>query len=732
MAPRENGCLFRRLPRFWRSLWLSSLIGGSLAGLASADIPSDDTSTPGRVLGVEEAADRIDALRAEIAYHDELYFRKAAPVIADSAYDQLKRDLAALEQAHPELAGDDRHAPVGVGDDRAGSFPTYRHRQRLLSLSKSYTEGELRAFDARVRKQLGRREIDYVVEPKFDGLAISVTFEHGQLVRAVTRGNGTEGDDVTGNILTIRNLPRSLRATAPVEKSETPFPETIELRGEVYLSFQEFERINRDRESAGELIYSNPRNLAAGTLKLHEVAEVAKRRLEIVFYGMGDCEPAAVRPASQLALLRQLRTWGLPTVEAPRLVRGPAALWQAVLEVGRERPRLGFPIDGAVVKVDAVALQDELGVTPQAPLWAIAYKFTPERAETELRAITLQVGRTGTITPVAELTPVILGGSTVARASLFNADAIAHRDIRVGDSVFVEKSGEIIPAIAGVNRAKRGATSKAFEFPSECPSCHSRLVQAVGEAAWRCPNAVGCPAQIARRVEYFASSACVDIPGLGPALIAQLVERLGVTSVAGLYRLRREDLVVVTRGGVKAADRLVAAIARSKQARLDRYIQGLGIPQVGTVASRELAKRFRGLEELARAQRQDFVRGDSTAGRALSDGTVGATLAYFAQPENQKLVRDLIDLGVRPTPVSSILGPLSGKSIVLSGTLPNLTREQAMEKIIAAGGTVTSRVNRKTNWLIAGKDPGGKLAAAQSLGVPIIDEAELLRLLERE
>ncbi len=676
------------------------------------------------VAGSIEAAERIDALRAEIARHDELYFKQAAPVISDADYDQLKQGLIALERDHPDLA----RGEAAVGDDRSGRFPVFLHRQRMLSLNKSYTEAELRAFDARLRRALGERELEYVVEPKYDGVAISVTYEKGRLVRGVTRGDGEEGDDVTANVRTIRGLPRALRVLSPGGGANA-IPEVIELRGEIFIGFAEFARINRERESAAETPFASPRNLAAGTLKRLDGVDAAPRCLEIVFYGLGACEPRAARPDSQLALLRQLRAWGVPTIENFQLLQGADALWQTVTDMGRERARFSFPTDGAVVKLNSGALQDRLGASNQAPLWAIAHKFAPDRAQTRLQAITLQVGRTGVLTPVAELAPIQLGGVTVSRASLHNRGEIARRDIRMGDYVYVEKAGEIIPAVTGVNFSRRVEGSEPYAFPATCPACQAPLVQLPAAAAVRCPNAT-CPAQVRRRVEHFASDACVNIAGLGPALIGKLVDKGWVGSVADLYRLRREDLLTLGTSVGKSTDRLIAAIEKSKRAELWRFIHGLGIPQVGEVAARDLARRFGGLAALARAERTDFkpVGGPETS--RMGEAAMTAILTYFAQPENRAVVAALLELGVRPVAPEIETGrPLAGKVLVLTGALPTLTRGQAATRIAAAGGTVAAGVSRRTDYVVAGEGSGAKLAAARSLGVAVIDEAELLRLL---
>lgn len=643
MARHHDTGSARRLALSGCLLLVGWLLGGTPALVLAAEGRAGPTSAA-------DAVERIDALRTKIAYHDELYFKKAAPVISDQAYDLLKRELAALETAFP-AAAQTGIAPAGVGDDRGGTFPIGRHRARMLSLNKSYTETELRVFDATLQRRLGRPELEYVIEPKFDGLAISATYEHGKLTRAVTRGNGVEGDDVTANVLTIRTLPRTLRAATP-EGALNPMPAVIELRGEIFISYPEFARLNRERESAGETPFAHPRNLAAGTVKLLEVREVAERRLEIVFYGHGACEPATACPDSQRALLRQLQAWGLPAVDAPRLVRGADAMWQAVQAIGRERPDYSFPTDGAVVKLNEVALQEKVGATPQAPLWAMAFKFAPRRVETQLRAITWQVGRTGVLTPVAELVPVRLGGARVARASLFNRDEILRLGLREGDSVFLEKAGEIIPAITGVDLVRRPADSRAYRFPTACPACQTKLLQLAGEAAMRCPNG-NCPAQVRRRVQYFASAACVGIPGLGPVMVERLVAKGWVKNVADLYRLRREDLLTLGGHSQKSTDRLLASIEQSKHAELWRFVRGLGIPRVGEVAARDLARRFSGLPALAAVQKSDLFPDGKIPVAGLSEVAASAVLEYFAQPAHRALLEDLRTLGVEPVAGSS-------------------------------------------------------------------------------
>lgn len=668
----------------------------------------------------EVARARLAALRTEVARHDTLYHQKAAPEISDYDYDQLKARLRALEAAFPEIARE-TPAVAEVGDDRTGLFQTHRHRERMMSLDKTYAEADLRAFHARLAKLLGRGDLAYVVEPKFDGFAVSATYERGRLVRAVTRGNGVEGDDITANAVMIRTLSRTLRTVAE-DGTANVVPDRIELRGEIYVSFAEFARINAEREAAGEVAFANPRNLATGTIRQRDPQEVARRNLEIVFYGVGDCAPEAARPSTQHALHTLLQRWRVPGVERFWSARGVEELWGALQLLDRARAGFGFPTDGAVVKLDSLAQQREAGATEQAPRWAMAYKFAPERAETQVRAIVVQVGRTGVLTPVAELAPVELAGSTVARASLHNRDEVTRKDIRVGDFVAIEKAGEIIPAIVGVNRARRPAEATAFVFPATCPACGTAVVQRSGEVAVRCPSAA-CPAQLQRRLEHFASRDCVAIDGLGPAMIEALVAKGWVKDVPDLFRLRRDDLLSLGKDVGKSTDRLLAAIEAAKRAELWRYVAGLGIPQVGAATAREMARRHGSLEALLKP---GAIEAPDPAGRALA--------AYLAEPRNRAVIEGLIAAGVRPTgPTAEAPGArLAGKVFVLTGALPSLSRAQATAKITAAGGKVASSVTRNTDYLLLGAEPGAKLDQARALGVAILDEAGLLRLLGNE
>ncbi len=676
-----------------------------------------------------EAQKRIAALRLQVASNDELYYRRARPEISDHEYDRLKRELADLESRFPDAAsaaGVDSPS-IRVGDDRAEGFATVRHRLPMQSLDNTYSESELREFHARLVRLLGREDLSYVVEPKIDGLAVSLTYENGKFVRAVTRGNGVEGDDVTANALTIAALPRELRRAA-----QAPVPDLIEIRGEIFMTLAEFERINAARDEEGEERYANPRNLAAGTIKLLDSREVAGRRLELVLYGIGASEPAGAGGETQSGYHGRVRAWGLPTVEKVWTARGIDEVWAAIGELDRLRQGFAYATDGAVVKLDSLALQREAGSTSKAPRWAMAYKFAAERAETRLLSISVQVGRTGVLTPVAELEPVLLAGSTVSRATLHNRDEIARKDIRVLDYVFVEKAGEVIPAVVGVNAARRTPECVEYRFPARCPSCGSAVVQTEGEVALRCPN-YECPVQVRRRVRHFASKACVDIDGLGEAMVDVLVEKGWVRSIADVYSLRREDLLTLGKSVEKSTDNLLAAIEASKRAELWRFIHGLGIPHVGAAAAKDLAARFPGLEALSQAKFQDFIGGGK---ESLISG-IGETMAaaiidHFNQPINRTLVRDLLRAGVAPrAPAVSApgSGPFSGKTFVLTGTLAGMTREEASSRIEAAGGKISSSVSKKTHYVLAGSDAGSKLEKARALGVEVIGEGELLAML---
>jgi len=565
-----------------------------------------------------DAGARIAALRAEIAHHDELYFRRAAPEISDAAYDALKRELAALEREHPTEAAAAAALPA-LGDDHTDGCQRVPHRAPMLGLDKSYTEAELRAWHAGIAARAGRDDFPVVIEPKVDGVAFSATYERGALVRVLTRGNGASGDDVTATARRIRSLPAQLAARAP-DGGANPIPDLIELRGEAYVSGSAFARLNREREADGEEPAAHPRNLAAGILKQLAPEEAELRAIDVVFYNWGACEPASATPESQRGFHEQARRWKLPVIEPVSTATNADALWQAVQALGRKRRSLAYPTDGAVAKVDAVALRRQLGESDAAPRWALAYKFAAERATTRLRAITIQVGRTGRLTPVAELEPVTLTGSSVSRASLHNPAALARLDARIGDHVVLEKSGEIIPQLVAVDHTQRPPESMPYVFPANCPECGTPAVFSEGRTEARCPNEF-CAAKVRARIEHFAE--CVEIKGLGAATVATLVERGLVSDPSDLYRLRREQLVALPGIGEKKSAALLAAIDRSTHAELWRVVAGLGIPRVGAATAKQLAERYGTLRQLLAAPE---------------------LTAWFGRPENRELCTRLAEV----------------------------------------------------------------------------------------
>jgi DNA ligase (NAD+) len=551
-------------------------------------------------------ADRIAKLRAEITRHDELYYKKAQPEIQDFEYDVLKKELEALEKQHPELAGP---SPTQkVGDDRTEGFATARHRAPMLSLDNTYNQDELLAFDKRLRGVLAEKELfadtrdlAYVVEPKVDGLAICLTYEKGKFTRAVTRGNGVEGDDISANIRTVRGLPMELRGRN--------HPAVMELRGELFLGNEEFRRINAEREEAGLPLYANPRNLAAGTAKQLDPREVSRRHLRLILYGLGFCEPLPC--ATQFELHQHLREWGLPAHPKDNVWRaqGAGEVWTAIQKLDALRRDFDYATDGAVVKLDDFAGQRAAEATAKAPRWAMAYKFAPEQAETKLNGVIIQVGRTGILAPVADLEPVFLAGSTISRATLHNADEIARKDIREGDTVVIEKAGEVIPAVVRVVKEKRPAHSRIYHFPEKCPACGTKAVRPEGEVAWRCPNPA-CPPQVARRLQFFCTRKAMDIEDIGEIVADSLTKTGRVKDPLDLFTLSVEELGKLNLGdeenprvfGEKNAAKVVAALERARKLPLSRWLYALGIANVGDVTSEDLTRNHKDFNSLKESE----------------------------------------------------------------------------------------------------------------------------------
>lgn len=662
-----------------------------------------------------DIGDRIRRLREEVARHEHLYRVANRPEISDFEFDRLLTELEQLEKENPLFAVDASPTKT-VGDDRQEGFSTRGHLVPMQSLDNTYDAEELRAFDRRVRRGLGVEDLDYLVEPKLDGLAISVVYENGQYSRAVTRGNGVEGDEVTRNVATISYLPRQLKFPS--------LPSLLELRGEIFMTRKEFERINREREARGEERYMNPRNLASGTLKQLDLSMVRSRKLEVVFYGVGALEGADLRAQSELR--DWLVQWGLPVVEKWAVVSGIEKGIQFIEELDVWRKEAGYPTDGAVIKVNRRDWQTRLGSTSKAPRWAISYKFAAEQAETRLRKITLQIGRTGAITPVAELEPVEIAGTMVSRATLHNEDEIARKDIREGDSVIVEKAGEIIPAVVRVVPEKRPAETQPFSFRETVQAMGLQAERIQGKAAWRL-SGEGSREQLKGALRHFAGSTAMDIDGLGRELIHRLVDLGWVGSIADLYRLDREKLMGLDRFGEKSADNLLKALEKSKTNELWRLLHGLGIPHVGAEAAKLLAREFLQMNHLGSAKRENLKRIEGI-GPVMAEAIEG----WFASPSHRELIQELKDLNLsmeaRAEEASSE-GIFAGQTVVLTGTLENLTREQAKEAIERNGGKVTGSVSKQTDWLVAGQKAGSKLAKAEQWEIPIIDESTFLEMI---
>lgn len=664
-----------------------------------------------------EAARRIDELRRLIQYHNRRYYIDNDPEISDREFDALLEELGRLEAQFPKL--DDSSSPTHrVGGEPLAGFTTVTHRAPMLSLQNTYSAEELRDFDARVRRWLGQDgPVAYVTELKIDGVAVAMQYANGVFVRGVTRGDGLHGDDITLNMRTIRSLPLRL------ESSARPLPAELEVRGEVYFPRPAFEALNKSRAATGQRIFANPRNAAAGTLKLLDPRAVAPRPLRIVCYQIVGAAELGIE--SQTEVLENLRELGLPVGAHSRRARDIDEVIVICDEWAVRRTTLDHDIDGMVLKVDDLAAQAALGATDKAPRWAIAYKFEALEVKTRVSAIVVQVGRTGNVTPVAELEPVELAGTIVKRATLHNADEIARLDVRVGDLVTIVKGGEIIPKVTGVLREQRTGHEIPFKFPENCPACGERLVREEGEVAIRCVYE-HCPAQIKRRILHFASRSAMDIEGLGEALVDQLVDRGLVKDLADLYALSVEQIAELERMAEKSATNIVRAIEASRKRPLERLLFALGIRHVGTHAARVLARAYGSLDRLASATAADLT-GFKEIGPTIAESVE----RYFRRPQTAALLKKLRRAGVVPEPTAPQTsgGPLAGLTFVLTGTLTGMSREAAKALIESHGGRVTSSVSRETSYVLAGTDPGSKLAKAQALGVKVIDLAQLRELI---
>lgn len=665
----------------------------------------------------DEIKTELDQLRHSIRYHNERYYRNAEPEISDREYDRLKERLEELEGQYPEFA-ESESLVTKIGDDRLEGFEVFRHREPMQSLDNTYNFDELFEFDKRLKRLLGDGDKEYLIEPKIDGVAVSLTYENGQFIRAVTRGNGIEGDDITANFELIEDFPRKLHS---------PYPAVLEIRGEIYMTLEEFERINRHREEAGLPLFANPRNLAAGTVKMLDRKDAQSRKLNWVSHGRGYCNPASFDTLGQF--YDALKSWDFPQVENHWLVTGIEAAIEAIQDLDQLRKNYAYPTDGAVVKLNRTAEQEEAGSTSKAPRWAIAYKFEAEQALTRLKNIVIQVGRSGTLSPVAILEPVQLAGTTVSRATLHNSDEIRRKDVRIGDMVRVEKAGEIIPAILEVALDQRPEGTVPYEFPKECPACGTPVIRIEGEAAHRCPNSLACPPQVRRRIQFFASRACMDIEGLGEAVVDQLVDRGYVHTVADLFTLSKEQLLSLEKFGEKSAENLLGALEKSKTQELWRLIHALGIPHVGSSAAKVLARHFSSLENIQNADEAALMEIEG-----IGVIVAKSIITFFENPNNSSILQSLIEAGLKteevPPDVNAQKSSVAGKTFVLTGTLPTLKRDEAKALIENAGGKASGSVSKNTDYLVAGESAGSKLVKAESLGIPILSEEGLLSLLK--
>jgi DNA ligase (NAD+) len=717
-----------------------------------------------------ETRARIETLRRDITEHNRRYYEEAAPTVSDREYDQLYKELVDIETQFPELVTPDSPTQR-VGGKPLQAFTQIQHRVPMLSLDNTYSEEEVVNFYKRIMRLLPGEKIPVVIEPKVDGVAVSVMYENGKLKYAATRGDGSVGDEITQNIRTIKSVPHQLRGAAP---------KVFEVRGEAYLDKAGFEKLNKEREAAGLPLFANPRNAAAGSLKHLDPSIAAKRPLGLIFYGTGAIEGIEVDRHSKIFPL--FKKLGLPTHENWSLADSVDQILKAIHDLDEIRRGFPYETDGAVIKVDALAQRERLGFTAKSPRWAIAYKYAAERVETKLLDIKLQVGRTGILTPVAVLEPVLVSGSTVSRATLHNEDEIKRKDIRIGDTVIIEKAGEVIPAVVEVVQSKRPRNAKPFDFfehiDGKCPVCGGQVRRDPQFVAWRCENIL-CPAQTTRRVEFFGARGALDIESVGGIVADKLVERGLVHEPLDLFELNIEQLAKLNLGtdeaprvfGEKNASKAIQAIERAKTAPLSRWLYALAIPDVGKTTATDLARFHETIDDVASSQllrdvvsyqqkKSDKSRDRATreiADRLLKSGfaepskskmdkqrgivtQVGPVVAqsvldFFASSGGKKILQRMKQLGIEPkrekVSAKQMAGlPLAGKTFVLTGTLPSMTRDEASAKIEALGGHVSGSVSKKTDYVLAGGEAGSKLEKAKKLGVKVIDEKAFCRLLE--
>ena len=669
-----------------------------------------------RTVELEQAVQRLNELKTEIARHDRLYYVLDNPEISDYQYDQLMRELLAVEEQYPQLVTEDSPSQR-VGGEALKQFESYAHRNPLLSLMNAYGTDDLREFHQRICNDLGRETVEYVVEYKIDGLSIALYYEDGVLRNGVTRGDGVTGEDVTANVRTVKNIPLRLQKDLPV----------LEARGEVYLPKASFARINEQREKNGEALFANCRNAAAGSIRQLDPKITAQRDLRAFIYTMMHVEGADPQTHSQCVEL--LKEAGFTTME-PFVSSDIEAVCDYCVYWGEHRHDLPFDIDGMVIKINSLDDQRMLGNRAKNPRWAIAYKFPPEQGITRIEEIVVQVGRTGAVTPVANLEPVFLAGSTISRATLHNEDFIREKDIRIGDYVVIQKAGEVIPEVVSVVTDRRDGSEQEFLFPQNCPVCGAPLIRVEGEAAWRCSDPMTCPAQVREGIIHFASRDAMNIEGLGPAVITQLLDAGLIRNAADLYYLQKEQLLTLERMGDKSADNLLNSLAASRERTLAQVVYALGIRLVGQNVAKVLARQFPTMEALQKASYDDLVVIDEV-GPKIAESVV----SYFAQERHIEFLQRLAEAGIT---MGSDAVPeqkqekaaFAGKTFVLTGTLPTLDRREASALIEQAGGKTSGSVSKKTDYVLAGESAGSKLTKAQELGITVIDEETFLQMLK--
>ncbi len=661
--------------------------------------------------------ERIRRLREQINHHNYLYYVLDAPEIPDAEYDRLMRELQDLEQRYPgSITPDSPTQRVGAAP--LERFGEVRHEVPMLSLNNAFSDAEVLDFDRRVRERLGVEQVEYHAEPKLDGLAVSLLYEQGILVRGATRGDGWRGEDVTANVRTIKAIPLRLMGSG--------HPELLEVRGEVFITHEGFARLNENQEREGLKPFANPRNAAAGSLRQLDPSVTAQRPLTIFCYGVGLLRGGAL-PSTHSGIMERLRGWGLRISPLSRVVQGAAGCLEYYREMAGRRDRLEYEIDGVVYKVNDIAAQERLGELSRAPRWAVAHKFPAREEMTRLLDVEWQVGRTGALTPVARLEPVTVGGVVVSNATLHNQDEIGRKDIRIGDTVIVRRAGEVIPEVVSVVKSRRPADARRPRLPDRCPVCGSEVILPSGEKIARCSGGLYCPAQRREAIRHFASRRAMDIEGLGDKLVAQLDERGLIRDLSDLYTLRLEDLKKLERMGHKSARNLLEALERSKRTSMARFLYALGIRHVGEATARALAGHFGSLEEIMAAPVE----------RLQEVPDIGAVVAesihlFFREKHNRQVVERLLAAGIRwPSPPRESGGglPLAGKSFVLTGTLESMTRDEAKELLQALGAKVTGSVSGRTSYLVAGANPGSKYDRARRLEIPILDEAAFLKLI---